>query len=154
MEKCVSKFPLKVTNQNGSISSLSHIVVIASLFSHQLPTSNFVFGHKLKKALIFHFHPCTLAPFSTPHRHEFGSDVVIDIVSYRKNGHNEIDEPMFTQPLMYKRVAKMKTAMAKYGEQLIADGVVKQEEYNEEITRYDKILEQSMEAGKSISQVS
>ena len=121
------------------------MVVIASLFNHQLPTSNFVFGH---------FHPCTLAPFSTPHRHEFGSDVVIDIVSYRKNGHNEIDEPMFTQPLMYKRVAKMKTAMAKYGEQLIADGVVKQEEYNEEITRYDKILEQSMEAGKSISQVS
>ena len=37
-------------------------------------------------------------------RQTFGKDVVVDIVSYRKHGHNEIDEPMFTQPLMYKQV--------------------------------------------------
>jgi len=94
-----------------------------------------------------------VSKIAADYRHEFGSDVVIDIVSYRKNGHNEIDEPMFTQPLMYKRIGKMKTAMAKYGEELVASGVVKPEEYTEEITRYDKILDESMEAGKRISQM-
>ena len=43
---------------------------------------------------------------ASEYRNTFGQDVVIDIVSYRKNGHNEIDEPMFTQPLMYKRILK------------------------------------------------
>ena len=50
-------------------------------------------------------------------------------VSYRRNGHNEIDEPLFTQPLMYKRIAKQPTVMVKYGEKLIAEGSVTQEEY-------------------------
>lgn len=94
-----------------------------------------------------------VSKIAADYRHEFGSDVVIDLVSYRKNGHNEIDEPMFTQPLMYKRISKMRTAMVKYGEELINAGVVTNEEYQEEISRYDKILDESMEAGKRISQM-
>ena len=50
-------------------------------------------------------------------------------VCYRKNGHNEIDEPMFTQPLMYKKIKQMKTCLAKYAEKLIAEGTVSQQEY-------------------------
>lgn len=42
-------------------------------------------------------------------RAKFHSDIVLDLVSYRRSGHNEIDEPMFTQPLMYQRISKMKT---------------------------------------------
>lgn len=42
-------------------------------------------------------------------RATFHSDIVLDLVSYRRNGHNEIDEPMFTQPLMYQRISKLKT---------------------------------------------
>jgi len=96
---------------------------------------------------------CFVSKVAADYRNEFGSDVVIDIVSYRKNGHNEIDEPMFTQPLMYKRIAKQVTGMVKYGNQLIEAGVVKPEEYQEEISRYDTILDESYESGKRINQM-
>ena len=57
-------------------------------------------------------------------RQRFQRDVVIDIVCYRKHGHNELDQPMFTQPQMYTNIAKMKPVFKKYSEQLIAEGVV------------------------------
>lgn len=44
-------------------------------------------------------------------------------------GHNEMDEPMFTQPLMYKQIKKQKPVLQKYAEKLIADGVVSRQEY-------------------------
>lgn len=50
-------------------------------------------------------------------------------VSYRRNGHNEIDEPMFTQPLMYQKIAKQPGVLAKYAEKLIAEGNLTQQEY-------------------------
>ena len=50
-------------------------------------------------------------------------------VCYRRSGHNEIDEPMFTQPLMYKKIAKQPTVLASYVEKLIKEGVVTQQEY-------------------------
>ena len=48
---------------------------------------------------------------------------------YRKNGHNEIDEPMFTQPLMYKKVKAMKTCLQQYAEKIISEGSVSQSEF-------------------------
>lgn len=50
-------------------------------------------------------------------------------VCYRRNGHNEIDEPMFTQPLMYKRIKKQKGVLQKFVEKLIDEGVVTTQEY-------------------------
>lgn len=50
-------------------------------------------------------------------------------VCYRRNGHNEMDEPMFTQPLMYKQVKKQKPVLQKYAEKLISEGVVTRQEY-------------------------
>lgn len=50
-------------------------------------------------------------------------------VCYRRSGHNEIDEPMFTQPLMYKKIAKQPTVLASYVEKLIKEGVVTQQEF-------------------------
>ncbi|VDI12303.1 2-oxoglutarate dehydrogenase E1 component [Mytilus galloprovincialis] len=76
-------------------------------------------------------------------RAEFGKDVVIDLVCYRKNGHNETDEPMFTQPLMYKKIAVQKPVLDQYAEQLIKEGVVTTKAYEEEIEKYNKICEEA-----------
>ncbi|BFZ03136.1 hypothetical protein BsWGS_06175 [Bradybaena similaris] len=87
-------------------------------------------------------------------RATFGKDVVIDLVCYRRFGHNEIDEPMFTQPLMYKKIAKQPTVVAKYAETLINNGVVTQQEYEEEMTKYDKICEEAYSLAKKETAVS
>ena len=57
-------------------------------------------------------------------RQTFGKDVVIDIVGFRRYGHNEIDEPMFTQPLMYKIIKKKDDVLKVYADKLIAEGRV------------------------------
>ncbi|KAF3388706.1 2-oxoglutarate dehydrogenase [Penicillium rolfsii] len=64
-------------------------------------------------------------------RAEFKSDVVIDIVCYRKQGHNETDQPSFTQPLMYKRIASQKSQLDKYVEKLINEGTFTKEDIDE-----------------------
>ncbi|KAJ5440896.1 Dehydrogenase E1 component [Penicillium cf. griseofulvum] len=64
-------------------------------------------------------------------RAEFKRDVVIDMVCYRKQGHNETDQPSFTQPLMYKRIAEQKAQLDKYVEKLIAEGTFTKEDIDE-----------------------
>ncbi|OKO92802.1 2-oxoglutarate dehydrogenase, mitochondrial [Penicillium subrubescens] len=64
-------------------------------------------------------------------RAEFKSDVVVDIVCYRKQGHNETDQPSFTQPLMYKRIASQKAQLDKYIEKLINEGTFTKEDIDE-----------------------
>jgi len=66
-------------------------------------------------------HVCNIA---AEWRSTFHKDVVIDLVSYRRNGHNEIDEPMFTQPLMYRKIRSMKNVLDKYADKLIGEGDV------------------------------
>uniref|UniRef100_A0A674EH74 2-oxoglutarate dehydrogenase complex component E1 n=1 Tax=Salmo trutta TaxID=8032 RepID=A0A674EH74_SALTR len=76
-------------------------------------------------------------------RATFHKDVVVDLVCYRRNGHNEMDEPMFTQPLMYKQIKKQKGVLQKYSEKLLAEGAVSRQDYEEEIAKYDKICEEA-----------
>ncbi|GCB80336.1 hypothetical protein scyTo_0018078, partial [Scyliorhinus torazame] len=69
-------------------------------------------------------------------------------VCYRRNGHNEMDEPMFTQPLMYKQIKKQKAVLKKYAEKLMAEGVVTQQEFEAEMAKYDKICEEAYARSK------
>ncbi|MFZ1924288.1 MAG: 2-oxoglutarate dehydrogenase E1 component [Xanthobacteraceae bacterium] len=64
------------------------------------------------------------AKIATEFRQKFQKPVVIDMFCYRRHGHNEGDEPSFTQPLMYKAIAKHPSTLEIYGDKLIAEGVV------------------------------
>ncbi|XP_066534604.1 2-oxoglutarate dehydrogenase-like, mitochondrial [Hoplias malabaricus] len=81
-------------------------------------------------------------------RSTFNKDVVIDLVCYRRFGHNEMDEPMFTQPLMYKQIRKQEHVLKKYADKLIAEGVVTLQEFEEEVAKYDKICEEAYTRSK------
>ena len=64
-------------------------------------------------------------------RAEFQKDVVIDMVCYRKQGHNETDQPSFTQPLMYKKIQAQKPAIDKYVNDLIETKVFTKEDVSQ-----------------------
>lgn len=75
------------------------------------------------------------------YRNEFHKDVVIDLVCYRRRGHNEADEPSGTQPLMYQQIKKQKTSRELYAAKLIAEGVITAEESAAMESDYRAILE-------------
>ncbi|KAF7710428.1 2-oxoglutarate dehydrogenase-like, mitochondrial isoform X2 [Silurus meridionalis] len=81
-------------------------------------------------------------------RNTFNKDVVIDLVCYRRFGHNEMDEPMFTQPLMYKQICKQEHVLKKYADKLISENVVTLQEFEEEVAKYDKICEEAYASSK------
>jgi len=81
-------------------------------------------------------------------RMEFGMDVVIDMFCYRRFGHNEGDEPSFTQPLMYKKIAKQPTAMEKYAKRLEKEGVISQGWIDQEQEEFRNFLEDEFKAGE------
>jgi 2-oxoglutarate dehydrogenase E1 component len=68
-------------------------------------------------------------------RREYQSDVVIDMLCYRKYGHNETDDPSFTQPLMYQKIAAMPTPRQVYGKRLIEAGVISDAEAEESVKK-------------------
>jgi len=69
-----------------------------------------------------------VADLAARFRQRFKRDVVIDLFCYRRHGHNEADEPMFTQPIMYRAIAEHPTTLQIYGERLAAEGVLTQDE--------------------------
>ncbi len=76
------------------------------------------------------------------YRQKFRKDVVIDLVCYRRLGHNEADEPAATQPVMYKKIRARKTPRQTYAERLIAEGVVEQATVDELVDNYRNKLDQ------------
>ena len=61
---------------------------------------------------------------ASEYRQKFGKDIVIDLIGYRKHGHNETDEPGFTQPVMYKTISKHPSVLSKYMTRLINESVI------------------------------
>lgn len=86
--------------------------------------------------------------FALDFRMQFGRDVFIDLLGYRKYGHNEGDEPRFTQPKLYKLIAKHKNPRDIYADRLIAEGVVSQDEVKLLETQYKAVLEENLEASR------
>ncbi len=86
-------------------------------------------------------------------RQHFQSDVFIDILSYRKYGHNEGDEPRFTQPLLYKIIARHPNPRDIYAGKLIESGVMTQADVDREIVLFDAELEENYEASKEIDKL-
>jgi 2-oxoglutarate dehydrogenase E1 component len=81
-------------------------------------------------------------------RQQFKCDVMIDLVCYRRHGHNEVDEPAFTQPVMYKEIASHKSTRELYAERLMREGKLTQQQHDE-MTR---ITRDRMEAAFKLSE--
>jgi 2-oxoglutarate dehydrogenase E1 component len=82
-------------------------------------------------------------------RMQFGADIVLDIVCYRRHGHNETDEPAFTQPIMYGRIKEMRTTRAKYAERLAHEGSLSAEESKAMYDAFNATLEDAFQAAAS-----
>ncbi len=90
-----------------------------------------------------------VAKAAADYRHQFGKDVVIDLFCYRRHGHNEGDEPAFTQPLMYRTIARHPTTRQLYAQRLVAEGVIPEGEAEAMAARFVARLESEFEAAKS-----
>ncbi len=107
---------------------------------------------KMIQAPIFHVNgddPEAVAyvtQLAVDYRMAFKKDVVIDLICYRRLGHNEADEPSGTQPLMYQQIKKQKTTRSKYVERLLNDQVITQEEGS----RLAQAFRTSLESGESV----
>ena len=89
------------------------------------------------------------AKVATEFRQKFHKDVVVDMFCYRRFGHNEGDDPTFTQPLMYSKIRAQKSARELYAERLIGEGVITAEEVEAEVARFEEFLDAEFDAGKT-----
>jgi len=85
---------------------------------------------------------------ATEWRMKWKTDAVVDIVCYRKYGHNEIDEPMFTQPLMYKVIQQHPSALTKYSAKLVNEGIITPEDFVSMKEKINNIMEEEFTASK------
>ncbi|MGJ3231704.1 MAG: 2-oxoglutarate dehydrogenase E1 component [Oceanicaulis sp.] len=88
------------------------------------------------------------AKVATEYRQRFGKDVVIDMICYRRFGHNEGDDPSFTQPIMYKAIAGQKTTREIYAARLVEEGVVSESDVEAWLKEFDDFLDAEFDAGK------
>jgi 2-oxoglutarate dehydrogenase E1 component len=94
---------------------------------------------------------CLLAvEIALEYRQQFHKDIFIDLVCFRRLGHNEADEPMVTQPLMYKRIAQHMGTRKLYADRLIADGVITPEEPDAMIATYRAAMDRGQNTNKTI----
>jgi 2-oxoglutarate dehydrogenase E1 component len=154
--ECFAMSGLKGHNTGGTI----HIIVNNQIgfttspsFARSSPYPSEV--AKMVQAPIFHVNGddaesvVYCARIATEYRQKFKRDVVIDIICYRRFGHNEGDEPSFTQPLMYKKIRAQATTLTIYGNQLIQEGVLGKEEFQNEKDNFKKFLDTEFEISKS-----
>lgn len=109
---------------------------------------------KVTKCPVFHVNGddvealCLVARMAMEYRLAFRKDVFIDVLCYRKYGHNEGDEPRFTQPLLYKEIAKHPNPKEIYAKKLIAEGSFSEDEIKEIEKHYKDELEQDLDEAR------
>ncbi len=113
---------------------------------------------KMIEAPIFHVngdhpeHVCMVAELALEFRQQFGRDVVIDMYCYRRHGHNEADEPAFTQPVLYRKIAEHPPISELYSRELVAAGVLTQAEADAMKNEYLAGLEEALAKVKKAAQ--
>jgi 2-oxoglutarate dehydrogenase E1 component len=111
---------------------------------------------KMVEAPIFHVNgddpeACLLATeLAFDYRQKFHKDVFIDLVCFRRLGHNEADEPMITQPLMYKKINQHPGARKLYAERLIADGVLTADDADAMIATYRAAMDKGLHTNTTV----
>jgi 2-oxoglutarate dehydrogenase E1 component len=90
-----------------------------------------------------------VAKIATEYRQRFGKPVVIDMFCYRRHGHNEADEPAFTQPLMYRRIAEHPSVVEVYARKLVAEELLSQDEVDAMQAEFRALLEEEFGAGEA-----
>ncbi|HEY2863326.1 MAG TPA: 2-oxoglutarate dehydrogenase E1 component [Casimicrobiaceae bacterium] len=111
---------------------------------------------KMVEAPIFHVNgddpeACLLAiEVAIEFRQKFDKDVFIDLVCFRKQGHNEADEPMITQPLMYKRIREHPGTRARYAERLVKEGVISPDDTEAMIATYRQAMDKGYHTNTTI----
>ncbi len=91
---------------------------------------------------------CHAMELAVEYRMKFKKDIFIDLLGYRKYGHNEGDEPRFTQPKLYKAIAKHKNPKDIYAEKLIAEGSIDKTYLNQITTDFKEMLEAEFQESK------
>ena len=89
------------------------------------------------------------ARVATEYRQKFGKDVVLDIVCYRRYGHNEGDDPSFTQPIMYAKIGEIKSTMNIYAERLIAQGDLSEADHKKRVDDFYAFLDGEFDEAKT-----
>ncbi len=89
------------------------------------------------------------ARIATDFRLKFNRDVVIDLICYRRFGHNEGDEPSFTQPLMYKKIRSHPSPIKVYGEKLINEGSITDDYFKKSIKEFKELLDDQYKNAKN-----
>jgi len=92
---------------------------------------------------------CTAFEMAVEWRQQFKEDCIIDMICYRRYGHNELDQPMYTQPLMYKKIAGHSDTMSVFQKQLVSSGVCTNQELDDIKKSVTKVLENDFEASKT-----
>ena len=92
---------------------------------------------------------CKIAHLAMLYRKQFQKDVVIDLIGYRRYGHNEGDEPMYTQPVMYTKIKDHPTLEKIYTEQLIVEKSIVSEQYQALVTAFENHLANEFEIAKT-----
>ncbi len=90
-----------------------------------------------------------IARIATEFRQRFKKDAVIDMFCYRRHGHNEGDEPAFTQPLMYKRIAQQPSTRQIYAQKLVDEGLLSEAEVEAMLTDFHARLDVDFQAAES-----